>query len=140
MRKAAGTEALERARRLRRDMTPAEEKLWSRLRGRRLDGFKFRRNEWVGPFIADFYCWKAKLIIEVDGSGHQQRKGYDSARDRWLQDRGLRVLRFWNNQVLAELDSVLEAIRAALLERVPSPSHRALRGGSLPLPERERER
>ena len=127
MRKADGTEALQRARHLRRDMTPAEKLLWSHLRGRRLEGFKFKRQEWVGPYVADFYCWEAKLIVEVDGSQHQERSGYDAARDAWLSKQGIEVLRFWNNEVLGATEAVLTATRAVLLKRVPSPSRRLQR-------------
>jgi very-short-patch-repair endonuclease len=119
-------------------MTPAEELLWSRLRNRRLDGFKFRSQVWLGHFIADFYCWEAKLIVEVDGSQHADRVGYDSARSEQLAGQGYKVLRFWNNEVLRDLDPVLAAIRSGLLDRVPSPARPAAQDGPLPLPERER--
>lgn len=139
MRKAAGTEALARVRQLRRDMTLAEKLLWSRLRDRRLEGFKFRSQVWLGSFIADFYCWEAKLIVEVDGAQHAERIGYDLVRTRRLAREGYEVLRFWNNEVLQDLDSVVTFIRAELLERVPSPSRPAAQAGALPLPEGERE-
>jgi very-short-patch-repair endonuclease len=138
MRKADGTEALARARRLRRDMTPQEALLWSRLRGRRLEGFKFKRQEWVRPYIADFYCWQAKLIVETDGSQHSHQVGYDAARDAYFRSQGHAVLRFWNNEVERDLEAVLTAIRAVLLGRVPSPSRPAAQAGPLPLPEGER--
>lgn len=138
MRKVDGTEALARVRQLRREMTPAEKLLWSRLRNRRLDGFKFKSQVWLGPFIADFCCWEAQLIVEVDGSQHAEQIGYDHARSAHLDKSGYFVLRFWNNEVLANLDSVLTAIRAELLSRVPSPSRPASQGGPLPLPEGER--
>jgi very-short-patch-repair endonuclease len=121
-------------------MTPAEALLWTRLRGRRLAGFKFKRQVGVGPFIADFYCWEAKLIVEVDGAQHAERTRYDIDRTAYLKREGYRVLRFWNNQVIEELESVLIAIRAVLEERVPSPSHPPAAGGPLPLPEGERVR
>ncbi len=121
-------------------MTAAEKLLWSRLRDRRLLGFRFRCQQWVGPYVADFYCWEAKLIVEVDGSQHQDRQGYDRERTRWLKQRGLRVIRFWNNQVTEEMEGVLAALGAVLKERVPSPSRRTLSAGPLPLPERERGR
>ncbi|MEA2999438.1 MAG: hypothetical protein QOK17_1271 [Sphingomonadales bacterium] len=140
MRKIDGTEALQRVRELRREMTPAERRLWSRLRGRRLGGFKFKRQEWVGPFIADFYCWEARLIVELDGTQHADRDEYDRARSAYLKREGFRVVRFWNNQVTDELERVLSTILAILEERVPSPSRRASRTGPLPLPEGERAR
>jgi very-short-patch-repair endonuclease len=138
VRKIDGTEALARVRQLRREMTPAEKLLWSRLRSRRLDGFKFRSQVWLGAFIADFYCWEAKLIVEVDGSQHADRIGYDSARSQKPAGQGYQVLRFWNNQVLGELEAVLAAIRVELLACVPSPSRPAAQARPLPLPERER--
>lgn len=95
---------------------------------------------WVGPYIADFCCMEARLVVEVDGSQHAQRSERDRLRDAVLAKEGYRVLRFWNNEVMEELESVLTAIRAALLARVPSPSHPAARDGSLPLPGRERAR
>ncbi|HZF95023.1 MAG TPA: endonuclease domain-containing protein [Allosphingosinicella sp.] len=138
MRKADGSEALDRARQMRREMTPEEELLWSHLRARRLGGFKFKRQEWLGRYIADFYCWEAKLIVEVDGSQHHEQAGYDAGRDAWLKRRGLKVLRFWNNEVTGETEAVLAKILSVFEERVPSPSHPPSAGGSLPLPERER--
>ena len=133
MRKSDGTEALARVRQLRREMTPQERLLWSQLRGRRLEGCKFKRQEWMGGYIADFYCWEAKLIVEADGSQHLDRPGYDEARDRFFRSRGYEVLRFWNNEVDRDLEAVLAAIRASLIERLPSPS-RPLRGRAPPSP------
>jgi very-short-patch-repair endonuclease len=138
LRKVDGTEALERVRELRRAMTPAEKRLWKQLRARRLGGFKFKRQEWIGPFVADFYCWEARLIVEMDGSQHGDRVDYDRARTAYLKGEGYRVLRFWNNQLFEELEGVLTAILAVLRERVPSPSHAAAPRGPLPLPEGER--
>jgi very-short-patch-repair endonuclease len=138
VRKIDGTEALARVRQLRREMTPAEDLLWGRLRSRRLEGFKFRSQVWLGPFIADFFCWEAKLIVEVDGAQHADRVGYDSARSEQLAGQGYKVLRFWNNEVLGDLEVVLAKIRTELLARVPSPSRPAAQAGPLPLPERER--
>ncbi len=137
MRKVNGTEALARIRELRRKATPAEERLWSHLRDRRLAGFKFRFQTWLGPFIADFLCKQARLIVEVDGSQHAERARKDAERSAYLAAEGYRVLRFWNNEVLHETEAVLDAIRAELLRRVPSPSHPAAQGGSLPLPSGE---
>ena len=97
------------ARRLRRDMTEAEERLWSELRGRRLDGLKFRRQVPVAAYVADFLCAEAMLIVEVDGSQHADSKR-DAIRDSELKLRGFRILRFWNDEVLRELDSVCNTI------------------------------
>jgi len=138
MRKADGSEALARIRQMRRDMTPAEALLWSRLRARRLGGYKFKRQEWLGGYVADFYCWEAKLIVEVDGSQHHEQANYDAERDAWLGRRGLKVLRFWNNEVTGQMEAVLERILSVIEGRLPSPSHLPSAGGSLPLPEGER--
>ena len=140
MKQIDGTEALERVRELRRSATESEKRLWSELRNRRLQGFKFRRQMWIGSFIADFCCMEAKLVVEVDGSQHQQRTERDRLRAAALAKEGYRVLRFWNNEVMEELEGVLTAIRAELQACVPSPSRPAGRDGPLPLPERERAR
>jgi very-short-patch-repair endonuclease len=138
MRQVDGTEALARARQLRREMTPQEERLWSCLRGCRLEGFKFKRQVWKGGYIADFYCWEAKLIVEADGSQHSDDLGYDAARNGFFRSEGYEVLRFWNNEIDGDLEGVLTAIRASLLSRVPSPSRPASQAGPLPLPKGER--
>ena len=99
------------AKRLRRDMTEAEERLWQELRDRRLDGIKFRRQAPVGRFVADFLCAEAMLIVEIDGSQHADSE-HDRLRDAELKARGFRVLRFWNDDVLREMDSVCDTIIA----------------------------
>ncbi|MFC0304554.1 endonuclease domain-containing protein [Rhizorhabdus histidinilytica] len=132
-----GTEALARSRALRRSATDAERILWRELRNRRLDGFKFRRQVWIGPFIADFACVEAKLVVEADGSQHGENREYDVGRDAYLRSEGYRVIRVWNNEVTGNLPGVLEAIRCALVERVPSPSQACGLGPSLSLGERE---
>ena len=98
------------ARALRKSMTEAETVLWSRLRQRRIGGFRFRRQAPIGRFIADFACFEARLVIEVDGGQHTERAEQDAARTRWLESQGFRVLRFWNNQVLREIEGVEEVI------------------------------
>lgn len=99
------------ARSLRRDMTEAEDKLWHELRSRRLDRIKFRRQVPIGRYIADFACLEAKLIIEIDGSQHAE-SSRDHIRDAELRSRGFRILRFWNDEVLRELDAVCDTIIA----------------------------
>jgi len=99
------------ARRLRRNMTPAEQKLWDALKGRQLDGLKFRPQHPVGPFILDFWCPARKLVVELDGGSHAGREAEDEARTQQLQDYGYRVIRFRNAEVLADLPSVLGRIR-----------------------------
>jgi very-short-patch-repair endonuclease len=100
----------EAARRLRQQLTPAEDQLWSALRGRQLLGLKFRCQHPVGRFIVDFYCPSCKLVIEVDGDIHTQQKAYDEARTEQLQSFGYRVLRFTNEEVLNDLQTVLTCI------------------------------
>lgn len=110
------------ARRLRRDMTDAERRLWHHLRRRQLCGFRFRRQFPIGPYIVDFACLEAKLIIEVDGSQHFDAMG-DVARRQWLHELGYQVLRFWNNDVLMRTRQVLAVIYEALRTAGP---HRGL--------------
>ncbi|MDG4853394.1 MULTISPECIES: DUF559 domain-containing protein [unclassified Mesorhizobium] len=99
------------ARRMRRESTEAEGRLWQELRGRRLDKIKFRRQVPVGRFVADFVCAEARLIIEIDGSQHADSP-HDQKRDAELKARGFRVLRFWNDDVLKDLDAVCDTIIA----------------------------
>jgi len=99
------------ARSLRRNMTEAEEKLWRELRGRRLDRIKFRRQVPIGHYVADFACLEAMLIVEIDGSQHADSVR-DDVRTADLRARGFRVLRFWNDEVLRQLDSVCDTIIA----------------------------
>ena len=103
-----------RARRLRRDWTKAEARLWLCLRNRQLDGFKFRRQLPIDRYFADFACLEAKLIVELDGGQHADEAAYDAARTEVLEQAGFRVLRFWNHAVLTELDGVLHEISFAL--------------------------
>ncbi|MXY79836.1 MAG: endonuclease domain-containing protein [Chloroflexi bacterium] len=110
-----------RARQLRRDATDAEQRLWSVLRDRQLAGDKFRRQTPIGPYIADFLCMQRRLVIELDGGQHQQRADSDRERTRFLESRGYRVLRFWNNDVFDDLESVVDAIRLELQRGPPSP-------------------
>ncbi|RRH90159.1 endonuclease domain-containing protein [Mesorhizobium tamadayense] len=99
------------ARTMRREATEAEDRLWQELRGRRLDEIKFRRQVPVGRFIADFVCAEARLIVEIDGSQHAGSHR-DQERDAELKARGFRVLRFWNDDVLKDLDAVCDTIIA----------------------------
>src|SRR4051794_23000275 len=94
----------DRSRQLRKDQTPAEARLWRELRNRRFVGFKFRRQHAIGPFIADFYCPEAGLIIELDGESHFGRADYDRQRQEWLESRSLKVLQFFNNDIPTNLD------------------------------------
>jgi very-short-patch-repair endonuclease len=105
------------AREMRGRMTDAEALLWQFLRNRRIAGAKFRRQHPVGRYILDFYCDEKKLGIELDGGQHAEAVDYDARRDAWLNMQGIRVLRFWNNQVLTETEAVMEAIYSELLSR-----------------------
>ena len=98
------------ARRMRRSMTDAEQVLWSRLRLRQFDGYKFRRQHPIGSYIVDFVCIEARLVIEVDGVQHADDEEYDQVRSRFLAERGYRVIRYWNGDVLMHLNGVLESI------------------------------
>ena len=99
-----------KARQLRKNMTEAELALWRHLRLRQLIGCKFRRQQPIGNYIVDFVCFEKQLIIEIDGGQHSQQSAYDCERDEWLQKEGFRVIRFWNNQVLEEIEAVKEII------------------------------
>ena len=99
---------------LRREQTDAERILWQHLRNRRLLDRRFRRQHKLGPYIVDFVCPDAWLIVELDGSQHIEQVAYDSARTEFLQSQGYRVIRFWNNDVLLRVDDVLHAIVEAL--------------------------
>ena len=100
----------ERSRDLRKNLTDAEQKLWQKLRSKQIQGNKFRRQFVLGNYIVDFICLDKRLIIEVDGGQHMDNVDYDSQRDEWLKNQNFKVIRFWNNQVLSEIDSVLEVI------------------------------
>jgi very-short-patch-repair endonuclease len=120
-------------------MTDAERKLWQGLRGRQMDGFKFRRQLPLGPYIVDFVCLEARLVIEVDGGQHLG-SAEDKIREAWLASEGFRVLRFWNDEVLKTPKDVLERVWDALHPHpAPAPSReqvdKSLRGLS-PSPSR----
>jgi len=106
------------ARRLRRNLTIAERKLWRHLRSRSLAGFKFVRQEPIGPYVVDFVCREKRLVVEVDGGQHADNKR-DAIRDQWLAEHRYRVLRFWNNEVLGNIEGVWETIFAAASAAAP---------------------
>jgi very-short-patch-repair endonuclease len=122
------------ARRLRRNQTDAERVLWFRLRDRRLAGLKFKRQVPIDRYVVDFACAERKLIIEVDGGQHDQRREQDNNRTAALEAMGYLVLRFWNNDVLQNTDGVLEAILSTVSASISEPPH------PNPLPSGERER
>ena len=107
-----------RARSLRSNSTDAELQLWHRLRSRQLDGFKFVRQEPIGPYVVDFVCRERQLTIEVDGGQHAT-DSRDAARERWLRECGYTVVRFWNNDVLRNIEGVLETIVDVLHAEMP---------------------
>jgi len=103
--------ALKRARALRKDMTEEERLLWSDLKTFRRQGLAFRKQAPIGPFVVDFLCRKARLVVEVDGEHHgeDEQWEHDRERDEWLREHGYTVLRFWNADIRADLDAVVEA-------------------------------
>jgi very-short-patch-repair endonuclease len=111
----------QRARELRRQITPAESILWREVRNRRFAGFKFRRQHPIGPFFADLACHECKLVVELDGETHLGSEVRDEERAKFLQAQGWMVLRFWNTQVYEELEGVLEVVYRACQERKPQP-------------------
>lgn len=113
--------ARETARRLRRRATPAEQLLWRHVRSRQLAGLKIRRQAPIGPFIVDFLCDQARLIIELDGGQHARENARDAARSSRLMALGYRVIRFWNNEVLENTEAVLTQIAQHALTNPPSP-------------------
>jgi very-short-patch-repair endonuclease len=119
----------DRARSLRRHLTDAERIVWSALRGHRLNGASFRRQTPIGPYIADFVCHEAQLVIEIDGGQHFEDSGlkHDARRDAFLASKGFRVLRFSNHDLMANRQGVLETIAAAI-DAAPSPSLPRKRG------------
>ena len=110
------------ARALRRGTTDAERALWSRLRRRQLGGFRFRRQHPIDRYIADFVCPEARLIIELDGAHHLRQFEADGERTADLERRGYRVIRFWNHDVLLQMDRVLSVILEALTREQPHPN------------------
>ncbi len=113
-------ETLKRARDLRKHMTEAEKRLWYLLRRHNLLGNLFRRQAPIGHYIVDFACLKERLLIEIDGGQHADQIAQDAQRTAWLEQRGFRVMRFWNNEVLGNTEGVLEIIVRALDEQAAS--------------------
>lgn len=105
----------ERARSFRKGMTDAENRMWYYLRDRRLNGYKFVREYVIDYYIADFVCREKKLIIEIDGGQHEEQIDYDEKRSAFLENKGYRVFRVWNHEVLEDVQSVLSEILELLL-------------------------
>jgi very-short-patch-repair endonuclease len=122
----------QRARQLRREMTPTEKRLWKHLRGRRFAGFKFRRQTPIAGYIADFYCAKARLILELDGESHVGKESCDEQRREALEEKGFHVIRIWDTDIYDELEAVLKLLWRECLARGGHPSP------PTPLPQGER--
>ena len=118
------------AKQLRANSTDAERMLWRHLRSRQMTDFKFRRQQVIEPYIVDFVCLERRLVVEIDGGQHAERQKEDARRTAFLESAGFHVIRFWNNEVLANLDGVMSAIQGAL----NTPPHPG------PLPQGEREK
>ena len=110
----------ENAKTLRRNQTEAEKLLWSRLRNRQMENLKFRRQHPITPYIVDFFCEEQKLIIEADGGQHTPQK--DEKRSLFIKEQGYDILRFWNNDILGNIDGVLENIASYIKEPLTQPS------------------
>ena len=134
-----GKNLKESSRTLRKEMTDAEQVLWSRLRRKQILGIQFYRQKPIGPYIADFYAPAVKLVIEADGCQHmeEEHREYDAVRDTFLKANGLMVLRFDNRQVLIETDAVMEEIFRVCCERSSPPFEKGGPGGISTLPENQ---
>jgi very-short-patch-repair endonuclease len=114
--KRANPRSYELARQLRKVPTPAESRLWLELRRNQLNGVNFRRQHAIGNYIVDFVSVKRKLVIELDGEQHLEQSDYDSLRTAYLESLGYKVIRFWNGQVMREMESVIQSIDSALVD------------------------
>jgi adenine-specific DNA-methyltransferase len=116
------TSLVQTSRELRSSATDAERLLWRFVRNRHMSGYRFRRQVPLGPYIADFVCLRARLIVELDGSQHDESLIDELERTHYLARLGFRVIRFWNNEVLQQTEAVLESILEALIQACPHPS------------------
>jgi len=115
-------ESHEFARHLRSEMNAAETALWQRLRGRRHHQWKFRRQHPLGPYVADFWCPAARVVVELDGASHQERTEIDAVRDKWMNEQKILVIRFRNRELEEDIEVVLKKINEICLARTESPS------------------
>jgi very-short-patch-repair endonuclease len=115
------------SRSLRQKQTEAERIIWNCLRSKRFQGLKFRRQQPIGPYIADFCCLEEKLVVELDGGQHVKNADKDAVRTKLLEDEGFRVIRIWDNEVFDNIDGVLEHIRQQI-RKPPSPQPSPLKG------------
>ena len=128
------------AKRLRKQPTEAEKRLWYFLHKKQLDGLRFKRQEAIGQYVADFVCPALKLVVEVDGGQHGIKVEKDAARTAWLESQGYSVIRFWNNEVMDNIEGVLATVReevAALLAMRTAPPSTSLRSATSPSEEGE---
>ena len=116
MHKRTTPKIFSRAKELHRNMSPAETKLWKHLRAHQMSDVHFRNQHAIGNYIVDFCAPRKKLIIELDGSQHLEQKEYDEERTKYLESRGYRVLRFWNNDVMNNTEAVVKVIWSVLIE------------------------
>ena len=114
--KRSNPKTMRQAVKLRKELTPAEKKLWAYLRGDKLNGVNFRRQHAIGNFIPDFVSIKRRLIIELDGSQHLEQAEYDIERSKYFESLGYKVVRFWNNQVENDINGVVRAIEIVLFD------------------------
>jgi len=117
-------EYLDRRRKLRREATPEEEALWQELRNNRLR-YRFRRQHSIGGYITDFYCFKARLIIEIDGKSHKLQKEYDANRDKYFKEMKYETLRIQNSEIKGDLKKTIEKIKTTLSLRTRRGSRRS---------------
>ncbi len=108
--------SVEQAKYLRKNMTDAEKVFWLKVRAKRLSGYKFKRQAPVGKYVVDFICHSAKLVVEIDGGQHNECAS-DKVRGEYLENLGFKVVRYWNNEVLGNIDGVLEALSSILSQR-----------------------
>ena len=108
--------SISNARTLRKNLTDAEKRLWQKINRRQIGSVKFRRQHPIGEYIVDFVCLERNLIVELDGGQHAAQVSYDKKRTAWLESRGYRVMRFWNNDVLSNTQGVVEKILGAISE------------------------
>jgi len=117
----AKTGVMESAKLLRNSMTYHEKLLWEKLKGNQISGIRFRRQHPIDLFIADFYCHKARLVVEVDGEIHNNKEEYDDGRSAEMEKYGIRVIRFTNNEVEKNIEKVVQEIETIVIERLKSP-------------------
>ena len=120
MKKHPTAGARQRARSLRQNMTEVERRIWQMLRSHQMAGYRFRRQVPIGRYIADFVCHETRLIVKIDGGQHDRASPQEAERSGFLQSEGYRILRFWNNEVLANLDGVYETLATELRRITPT--------------------